>query len=244
MFALKELLASSTPKEFRQEVDALKRFAHKHLVTLLMSWTMNNHYYLLFPLAGCNLEDYWDKAHFSGSQRPLEVDMVQWISQQIVGMAGALNVVHEPPQFLQAIPKYGRHGDIKPENILWYQSEEDPRGILVIADMGLAAIHSDKSRSNIPNRGIPGTPRYRPPECDLDGGKISRSYDIWTFGCLLLEMTCWALGGEKNRQEFEEARGSPYITGAISSIFFDALIKENGGGYAITVKRQVREVGA
>ncbi|KAF1850799.1 kinase-like protein [Cucurbitaria berberidis CBS 394.84] len=240
-FALKELSASGTATEFRKELDALKRFTHKHLITLLMSWTFNNRYNLLFPLAGANLEDYWSSSRLPGSIIRIDIDLVQWISKQIVGMAGALNAVHEPTQFLQAIPKYGRHGDLKPENILWYQSEEDSRGILVIADLGLSAINSDKSRSNIPNNGIPGTPGYRPPECDLDGGKISRSYDIWTFGCLLLELVCWALGGEENRQEFEKARESPYITGAVTDIFFDVQVKENGQGYTITVKEQVRK---
>ncbi|CAO2653795.1 Nn.00g032060.m01.CDS01 [Neocucurbitaria sp. VM-36] len=240
-FALKELLASGTAEEFATELDALKRFFHKHLITLLMSWKINKRYHLLFPLAGSNLEDYWESSSGSRGNRPLDVGMLEWISKQIVGMAGALNAVHEPPQFLQAIPKYGRHGDLKPENVLWYQSEEDPAGILVIADLGLSATHSDKSRSNIPNQGIPGTPGYRPPECDLEGGTISRSYDIWTFGCLLLELTCWALGGEENRQAFEDARESPYITGAITDIFFDVQVKEDGPGYAIMVKRQVRE---
>lgn len=179
-----------------------------------------------------------------GNIRPLTLRMLAWVSKQIVGMAGALNAVHEPSQYLQATPKYGRHGDLKPENVLWYQSVEDSAGILVITDLGLSAINSDKSRSNIPNKGIPGTPGYRPPECDLEGGTISRSYDIWTFGCLLLELVCWALGGERNRQEFEEERESPYITGAITDIFFDVRVKTDGPGYAIMVKRQVREVSA
>lgn len=242
-FAMKELLATVTAEEFQKELEALKQFTHDHLVTLLMSWILNGRYYLLFPLAGYNLEDYWDESPQLDRTKLIDTDTVQWISKQMVGLAGALNALHEPPQFLQAVPKYGRHGDIKPENILWYRSNEDRKGILVIADLGLAAIHSDKSRSNIPNLGIPGTPGYRPPECDLEGGKISRSYDIWTFGCLLLEMVCWALGGNENRNAFEKHRESTYITGVVTDIFFDVQFKDTaaGGGYVIMVKRQVRE---
>lgn len=212
-----------------------------------MTWKHLNHHHFLFPLAGCNLEDFWGKQIPWTVPDTIDVSTVQWISSQILGLTGAINTVHDPSSFpnqdtLNQDKKFGRHGDIKPENILWYRSPHDPRGILVIADLGLSSVNSEKSRSNIPNKGIPFTPGYRPPECDLEGGTISRAYDIWTFGCLLLELVSWALGGESSRVKFEERRMAPYITGSQSNIFFDVKIHDDGPGYVIMVKDSVSKV--
>ncbi|KAH6625483.1 kinase-like domain-containing protein [Boeremia exigua] len=245
-FADKQLLYTDNHQEFQKEIEALKRFngfAHPHLVTLLTTWTRRKQHHFLFPLAGCNLEDYWDK-NKSGAIRTsqdLDIPTVQWISKQICGMVQALHTVHEPSKYLEQDRKYGRHGDLKPENVLWYRSPEDPRGILVIADLGLSSVNTEKSRSNIPNKGIPHTPGYRPPECDLEGGTISRAYDIWTLGCLLLELVTWALGGESSRTEFEDKRMTPYVTGVESNIFFDVKIRRGGFDHVMVVKDSVSE---
>lgn len=220
-------------------------FVHDHLVTLLMTWTVEEQFCLLFPLAGCDLDRYWERdgnRPISDSRtKMMDIATIRWISKQILGMTGALDSLHNPKtQHLLDEGKFGRHGDLKPENVLFYESPTDAKGILVIADFGLSAFNSTQSRSNIPNERIPFTPGYRPPECDLEGGTISRSYDIWTFGCLLLELVCWALGGPKLRGDFAEARMSPYITGSQSDIFFDVQVKQ--GGYAIMVKREVTKV--
>jgi serine/threonine protein kinase len=244
-FAVKKLLYAQNDKEFRNEVDALKRFngfVHEHLVTLLMTWTRHGHYNFLFPLAGCNLEDFWRKHSPWEIRDIIDVPAVQWISKQVLGLAGAVDTVHNPSHHLGQDRKYGRHGDLKPENILWYQSPKHPRGILVIADLGLSSVNTEKSRSNIPNQGIPFTPGYRPPECDLEGGTISRSYDIWTFGCLLLELVSCALGGNKARVDFENKRMSPYITGSKSDIFFDVRRQDGGPDYVVMVKECVSQV--
>jgi serine/threonine protein kinase len=81
----------------------------------------------------------------------------------------------------------GQHGDIKPENILWYDSDDR----LVIADFGPARLHSSNAVSLT----------YRPPEADLDVPLLQR-YDVWSLGCLYLEFITWYLvGHEKTRGE-------------------------------------------
>ncbi|KAF2134963.1 kinase-like protein [Dothidotthia symphoricarpi CBS 119687] len=247
-FALKMLLQTPKQKQSEQtiafwgEVEMLKRFtgfSHDHLVTLLMTWTINHQYYLLFPLAGCDLDQYWLKY----PQPIVDFDNVRWISKQILGMTSALKSIHDPSSNTLHPPqecRYGKHGDLKPDNVLWYQSPTDERGILVLADLGLSTLNSILSRSNNSNNNMHFTPMYRSPECDLQGGKISRSYDIWTFGCLLLELVCWALGGQEARTEFSKDRMSPYLTGTCSDIFFD-IQEKKGGGHVVLVKKQVTE---
>lgn len=234
-----------------EEVKMLKRFSgtfHEHLVTLLMTWSIQDRHYFLFPWADGDLELYWEddsnKLPIDTAAGGIDLKAMRWLSSQILGLTKALHLIHNPSH-LNLQPeelKYGRHGDIKSQNILYYPSPKYPRGILVIADFGLTAFNSDRSRSNIPGEKIPGTPQYRPPECDLQGGTISRSYDIWTFGCLLLELVCWALGGNDQLKDFNEYRFTPYITGTESDIFFDVQQKGTGSKYVVKVKEKVTEV--
>jgi len=217
-------------------------FGNDHLVTLLMTWTMEGRYNLLFPLARCDLDEYWEQ-----NQRPiLDASTVRWMSKQIVGIASALHAIHEPPSNSIIPPdehRYGRHGDLKPENILWYDSPEDSKGILVVADLGLSQFNSKKSRSMDSNDQVPVTPRYKPPECDIVGAKVSRSYDIWTFGCLLLEWVLWAFEGQHARGDFLYELMSPYPSGSQCDTFFDMIVQHDRE-CQVVIKPQVIQVSS
>jgi serine/threonine protein kinase len=256
-FALKRIIKTPKAKQtnsdidFWNEVDSLKRFSgfsHEHLVTLLMTWTIRDRYYLLFPLAECDLDRYWESKTIPEDpyNQLLDIETLEWLLEQVHGMTDALDKIHNPSwNTLSPQDQFGRHGDLKPENVLWYRSTAHAKGIFVIADLGLAKLNSVLSRSAAPNSEVHATPRYRPPEYDLKGAKISRSYDIWTFGCLLLELVCWALGKSEAREQFAKARMSPYVTGSCSDIFFDVKRKTKDadnterGGFVILVKEQV-----
>lgn len=134
----------------------------------------------------------------------------------MAGIAGALSQLHDfapsdpTPLVINGTPqsqtidtesrpthglgKYGRHGDIKPDNILWFKnipgSNYGASGILRIADFGLGRFHGRESRSNDPAGNNPASPTYKPPECKL-GKFISRAYDIWSLGGLYLEFITW-----------------------------------------------------
>jgi len=239
---LKQLIKQDR-EEFTRELDALKRFngfGNKHMVTLLMSWTLDGNYYLLFPLAKCDLDEYWLRHPLP----TLDKDTVRWTSKQIIGVASALDSIHDPPSNSLRVPednKYGRHGDLKPENILLYDSPVDPQGILVVADLGLAKLNSILSRSNQSTSRMHCTPRYKPPECDIEGAKVTRSYDVWTFGCLLLEWVCWLFHGQPARAQFLDGLYSSYPTGSSADMFFDMQPKASGG-HQVTMKPNVLEV--
>lgn len=77
-------------------------------------------------------------------------------------------------------------------------------GTLQIADMGLARFHEKDANTglrlvnNIHTSTPSGTSRYEPPEMDRDratpgGGSRARSrqYDIWSMGCVMLELLIW-----------------------------------------------------
>ncbi|KAI1331993.1 kinase-like domain-containing protein [Xylariaceae sp. FL0255] len=179
---------------------------HSHLVSLFAAYSLNRKHYLIFPWATCDLLCYWEKKVPNPDSKNLIT--VRWISYQLWMLVQAVRCIHAGSKTLQNSDdqdRYGRHGDLKPENILWFQAN-DPLGRLVITDMGLGEMHRFVSRSNVPNRGLPTTPKYRPPECDRNNDVINRSFDIWTLGCIFLEMTSWLIGGWKLIQDMEEDR--------------------------------------
>lgn len=109
---------------------------------------------------------------------------------------------------------YGRHGDIKPENMLWFSKDPNPkhkdaRGNVKIADFGLGRFHGLDSRSKVPPATVTGTPTYEPPELKLSI-PVSRAYDIWSLGCLYLEFVTWLLKGGKAVHEFADERSEAY----------------------------------
>jgi serine/threonine protein kinase len=113
---------------------------------------------------------------------------------------------------------YGRHGDIKPENILWFKDDPDvldDKGILKIADFGLGRFHGRDSRSKVNPRSVFSSPTYEPPELML-GTPVSRAYDIWSLGCLYLEFITWLLKGWAAIATFSESRAREAITAGFS----------------------------
>ncbi|KAF4456655.1 GTP-binding protein YchF [Fusarium austroafricanum] len=240
-FAIKTLHTTdgNTKQTFQAEWDMLKRFSglvHPHLVTVLGAFSQEEKWSFIFPSAACNLDQYLEVTSPPQGKRG-----AFWISDQIRGLTGALDTIHNPTHLHQnATKKYGRHGDIKCDNILCFKkSGIEAEKILVISDFGLSAFNSDKSRSNIPNGKVPPVPGYRPPECDIEGGTISRAFDIWTLGCLFLELITWFLGGYKYIEEFNDKRTTVFITGSKNDIFFALKRGQKEGSYVAQVKPEV-----
>lgn len=225
---------SSDEAAFQQEVDTLKRFSinsHKHLIKLLATYKHANSYHLIFPWADSNLRRFWDL----NPKPKIDGNLSRWMAGQCHGLAVGLSKIHHYQS--SSDPKnlavdsgsssnrkpYGRHSDIKPENILWFQ---DPKsldkfsGVLKISDFGLTQFNSRLSRSGIPNKELYGTPTYRPPECDLPEDSISQSYDMWALGCLYLEFITWLLKGSN----------------AVNDTFADHRIRDGSSSEVVELK--------
>lgn len=99
-----------------------------------------------------------------------------------------------------------RHGDIKPENILVFKNDSSLLGTLKLGDLGRAKKHDFSTvspRRRATDEGY-GTQEYEPPEASLSKSKArSRTYDIWSMGCIIFEAIYWLLYGieEKKAQE-------------------------------------------
>ncbi|KAI0182698.1 kinase-like domain-containing protein [Xylaria flabelliformis] len=239
-FALKILNPESNKeldKMYQNEIKQLKSFngmRSKHLVTLLTTFTHSEKRHFLFPWATCDLFSYWKDQQTD----PQKVDNARWLSKQFKGIVKAVHTIHNPPHIEHI---YGRHGDLKPDNILWYKHHKgNPNGILVVSDMGFTVAHSTYSRSKDAPGNVARTPEYRPPEIDTKEVHVSRKYDVWTLGCIFLEMLTWFLGGEAERLKFREGRKTPPDgLGAKIPTFFQL---EEQLGHEANVEEDAKEI--
>ncbi|OTA87741.1 hypothetical protein M434DRAFT_399340 [Hypoxylon sp. CO27-5] len=216
-FALK-VLRSTNREYFELEFEALKKVdLHNHLVPLLAAFRHQGIYYLIFPWAGGgNLFNF-----FQTPPKPrTRVSLVRWVAEQCYGLATAVNHIHDVSHLEnsrlirgetdsdgreETEKIFGRHGDIKPENVLLFVDDNPPLGSLKLCDFGLTIFHSAKSKSR--DRLSPGAMAltYNAPETTKDIG-ISRRLDIWCLGCLYLDFITWLFVGPDGVHKFNEAR--------------------------------------
>lgn len=138
------------------------------------------------------------------------------------------------------LKRYGRHGDIHPGNILWFN--DSPEGTLKIADFGQAELNSKLSKTK--QRDVANHLTYRPPECDIKPSFIRQSYDIWCLGCVYLEFLTWLLGGRRLYDEFSFKRLSPDIFqfNQKSDTFFQVVRNPESQTHEFMVKPAVTQV--
>ncbi|KAK0723404.1 hypothetical protein B0T26DRAFT_674977 [Lasiosphaeria miniovina] len=204
----RERIASS----WANEAQTLRKMniRHKeHILRFITAFTRlddgsDKLYYLLFEWAdgGC-LNDL-----FATNPRPALTDeLVKHTATQLLGLAEALEATHE----LEI-----RHGDVKPANILHFQpTKHRIIGTLKIGDWGLAKYHPDPTVMRL-KKGQPtdtrfGTTAYEPPEVELADVKyLSRQYDVWSMGCVILEIIIWLVYGFEGVKNFRTDVQGPY----------------------------------
>lgn len=218
-FAVKRL-HSQNEDAFKREVEMLNKFSsnkHEHLISLLATYEQFDRFFLVFDWAEADLQRYWRKINPSPS---FDLTTVLWMATQCKGIASGIIKIHEHESMYRKSDGqqpgnknvvFGHHGDIKPENVLWFtkpgQGNSKVGGTLKLSDFGLAELSVHQTISMEPKSKWGVSLGYRAPESDLkQGTAIGRSYDIWTLGCLYLEFITWMLGGSKLLDEFLEAR--------------------------------------
>ncbi|KAK5656832.1 hypothetical protein OQA88_4380 [Cercophora sp. LCS_1] len=248
-FALKQL-NDNDPKKFETELksllyclhhefidETLLREGQRHMVHVRASIEVRNStnnntdYYFLFDWQNGNLTQFWQNEE--GLRK--HSDHLLWMSQQLFGLAAALQCVHNdrsayqtPHHKLNEVTVYGRHGDLGPSNILYSRSENGELE-LKLTDFGLAQLHSRFSRTFGNSTFTPKTETYGAPDFDIQDGYISRATDIFSFGCVVLECITWYLLGYKGVQDFSNARfGQSHRSGLTDNYYTIIAVPPNG----------------
>ncbi|CAN9091263.1 unnamed protein product [Alternaria alternata] len=136
---------------------------------------------------------------------------------------------------------HGRHGDIKPENILWFKDttrrfSTDNLGKLTISDLGSTEFHGTLSREVQASAAGGFTPTYKSPEFD-DKKRVQPGSGIWSFGCVLFQFVVWYVLGWQGVDEFSKRRMKDSMLSPQLDNFFH--LNESTG--SAEVKQSVRK---
>lgn len=182
----------------RENLNRARELESPHLIKPIAAYERKPDRCFIFRWAdGGNLGDYWEKNEGEARQR----ESVLWLLGQFVGICSALQVLHG---------RNVRHGDLKPENMLLFKLGYD-KGCLQIADLGLTTFYEKGEHTNVrvgKHTNTPsGTRRYKPPEVEEQRGEgqpRSRQYDVWSFGCILLELLVWLVCDYSALEQFRK----------------------------------------
>ncbi|KAL3513946.1 hypothetical protein ACH5RR_026663 [Cinchona calisaya] len=170
VFALKKVrFDTSEPESVKfmaREIRILRRLDHPNVLKLEGLATSRMHYsiYLVFDYMQCDLASIISRP----DERLTEPQVKCYMHQLLSG----LQHCHE---------KGILHRDIKGSNLLI-----DKKGMLKIADFGLANYYNPDKKHSLTNRVV--TLWYRAPELLLGATEYGVGIDLWSAGCLMAEM--------------------------------------------------------
>ena len=160
---------------------------------------------MLFPLAESNLASYLRDTPAPSITKSLALWMLEQLFNLAEGVAhihilrGAPNTGAE--NFDEDIPHsdFGYHHDLKPANILIFHGSKGD--IWKIGDFGNARINKAvKGQSQKTPNLTMGDPIYESPDWHSDK-LTSRPYDIWSLGCIFLEVLVWMFRSKSDEGE-------------------------------------------
>ena len=165
----------------------------------------------IFPLAWTNLDHLLrDQDRGYRHKRGSRLETADaW--KQLLGIAQALKKIQgfadgaDSRITDQDVQRVCIHFDLKPDNIL-VESED---GNWVITDFGSAALAQQRRGRTTPAvNGHFGTDAYAPPEYAHSTMHLGRAYDIWSLGCIFLEVTAFMVLGHPGIESLDQARRS------------------------------------
>ena len=192
-------------EEFDHEVSilsALRCLQHPNIISLITAFSKDTIHSFLFPAADGDLNKLLKTDHrLSGFRTETEIFGSLW------GLSSALDAVHNYFFPELNIRQIGCHYDIKPNNILFSD------GKLLLSDFGLSRLRRAEDGSQ--TRFKTGEGYYMAPECesfaeDFKHGRIGRASDVWSLGCILIEILVYfsvePANGPAAVQQFTEDR--------------------------------------
>ena len=155
-------------ERFIREGRLAGQIRHKNLIAVYDAGQCekNGMYYLVMDfVGGGSVRDRLKKEHY-------------------VDMLDAISIVRQVASALEAAQNHNMvHRDIKPDNIMF-----DDKGVVRLADLGIAKATDDKDTGLTLEASVFGTPAYMSPEQAKDSSKVDTRADIYSLGIVFYEM--------------------------------------------------------
>ncbi|KAI0908761.1 hypothetical protein F4823DRAFT_639853 [Ustulina deusta] len=205
--AVKKLIHSNGEEAEKEAIalEDIRKSSNVHLIKAIayIRTEPKVEYSFVFPWAEHgNLWDFWVRQEGAPRDRGYFIR----VFRQLTCLASAIN---------QLSDKGLRHGDLKPENVVCFKTDDGlPAGEereldalvrLVIIDVGLAKIHDENTQLRAKTDTRVSTRRYAAPELETHE-KLSRRFDVWSMGCIFLEFAIWLIYGKQKLLAFTTGR--------------------------------------
>ena len=173
---------------------------------------------MIFHWAPADLSTYWKTITIPAFTK----STISWMVRQCQGVVEGLAAMHnyrnatsyqkynvgdsDKTDVNLETDKFGRHGDIKPQNILWFSNNtKNANGKLVLIDFEHSVLLTSKYKSNA--LALIGDRTYRPPNVqDTPEHRFTQRDDIWSLGCVYLEFITWLIMGYEGIKMFQRYR--------------------------------------
>jgi len=171
-------------QDAENEINTLRKLCHNHIVAFLGSYTKGDTIGLvMFPLAQCDLADYM---HAISEHNKSDLNSPNVTYHERVGpLETAFGCLCQAVIYLHGAQI--KHKDIKPSNILIHKNT------VILTDFGIAHDYSDLDGGSRTGGPTGFTAAYAAPEVVRQETR-NRSADIFSLGCVFLEMATVILG--------------------------------------------------
>ena len=210
LLAWKRIRLYGPQDPYLEEVKTLRSRRHPNLVPLRACYLTPNGLSHQFQDAALNLIFPWADTDMSNWMRPPDARPPEYLRgsnerrrrrdylyDTIISLVSAVSYLHD-----EIDGTFTSHRDLKPHNILLFGRNWR------IGDLGMTRLRSliqgSKTKRTI------GSYRYHPPECEHTSvKKHGRSFDIWSLGCIIIELGVLIVygwdGGQLDRFQSERA---------------------------------------
>ncbi|KAH0558684.1 hypothetical protein GP486_004667 [Trichoglossum hirsutum] len=178
--------------EIVKEADIIRTLCFRHIVRLVESYTWKAQFCIVMsPVAETNLGQFLseiDSMEIGAERNKARELVLQWPGCLI----RAIDYLHEMRI---------KHRDIKPSNILIKQ------GVVYLTDFGTSKAIAENETTGTTGPVGPHTYAYSPPEVlSNDGARRGRATDIFSLGCIFLEISTTLLAPPSSREAFTKLR--------------------------------------
>jgi serine/threonine protein kinase len=178
-------------RSVEREFEILNRLKHCHVMRVLDIYCYCNKLSIIMShVADTDMKEYLDKLDTLDTG-PERHEMLKPLLMWQGCLIQAIDYLHEMKV---------KHKDLKPANILV------KNGHIMITDFGIAKdLIDEETTQSLISGGTQGSPMYMAPEITL-GGRRGRAVDIFSLGCIFLEISTCLIAGPGSHAKFAEHR--------------------------------------